>query len=160
MKIDQLAFYAADEIAIDQIKIDLNLRNAEWVKDIATGNSRVALNGEFKQGVNVAELQFNYDLGIEVEIIRYLSGPHWHENSLPQRKFLSHIGVHLDDGEPFPIMRHSRVVQDTQTTKHTSHYLTHPDSPGYMRTYHYRIYEMGPGLYIKYIKRITPNVSR
>jgi hypothetical protein len=156
MKIDQVAYYAATEIAADEIKADFGLTNAVWVKDIVTGVSKVAIGATFTSGISQAELSFNYNLGVELEIIRYLSGPHWHQGNVTHaHKFMSHVGCHLEDGEPFPLMPHSRLVQETQTTSHTSDYLTLPDSPGYNRKYHYRIYEMGPGTYVKFIKRIN-----
>jgi hypothetical protein len=52
-----------------------------------------------------------------------------------------------------------RLVQETFTTKHTSEYLTKEGSPGFGRKYHYRIFELSPGSYIKYIKRIHPKVA-
>jgi hypothetical protein len=153
MKMDQVAFYCVGENAIGELKADLQLEKAEWIADIVTAHSKVVSDLGVQSGENVAELQFCYALGIELEIIRYLSGPHWHPVML-SKKFISHVGVHLDDGEPFPLMHHSRLVQETRTLKHTSKYLTDPASPGCNRHYHYRIHEIGPQSYIKFIRRI------
>jgi len=118
-------------------------------------NSKVVTaNNDIISGVNVAELQFCYALGCELEIIRYISGPRWHPDPAPARKFFSHVGIHLDDGEPFPLMPYSRIVQETHTISHTSEYLTKPGSPGFGRKYHYRIHLVGPGTFVKYIRRI------
>ena len=155
MKIDQIAYYCATSHEADEVKSDLHIKNDAWIKDTVTAKSRVYKNNKVINCVNIAELQFNYQLGIELEIIRYISGEHWHPEPL-FRKFISHIGVHLDDDEPFPVLRFSRIVQETQTISHTSQYLTDPKSPGYKRLYHYRIHEMAPGNYIKYIRRIHP----
>jgi hypothetical protein len=156
MKVDQVAIYAVDERVVEEVKADFNLTNAVWTRDVVTAYSKVIIGNELKGGENVAELLFNYDLGgIEFEIIRYLSGYHWHAAHLANRKFISHIGVHLDDGEPFPLLA-GRIVQETWTQTHTSDYLTNPTSPGYLRTYHYRIFELSPGSYIKFIRRIHP----
>lgn len=159
IRADQFAFYAADDHAAQEIKIDLRLDKSSWVKDIATGEAKVALgNDEVLQGVSVAKLEFNYELGIEIEILRYLSGPHWHMRN-HGRKFVSHIGIHLDDNEPFPLMPYSRCVQEMKTISHTNVYLTDPKSPGFNRRYHYRIHELGPSSYIKYIRRIMPEAT-
>lgn len=166
MKIDQIAFYAFNSDQAELIKSNFGLQDKQWIQDTVTANS-VVNNSPVSQ-VNIAELQFNYDLGIELEILRYVRGPRWHETnplaSTPKLvmgqwilpPFISHVGIHLEDGEPFPEMKHCRLVQETFTTSHTAKYLTDPDSPGFGRTYHYRIFEMSPGSYIKYIRRIHP----
>jgi hypothetical protein len=156
MKMDQCAFYAADERVVKEIMADFNLTEATWIRDVVTARSKVVIGNEIKAGENVAELLFNYDLGIELEILRYLSGPHWLMPRLANRKFISHIGIHLDNDEPFPLIS-GRIVQETFTLSHTSDYLTKPGSPGYMRKYHYRIIELSPGSYIKLIRRIPPS---
>jgi hypothetical protein len=161
MKLDQIAFYAATPALADEIKSQFGLTNAKWVLDTVTARSIVA--GNDHDAENVAELQFNYDLGIEFEILRYISGPHWHIRRNPNfdksRAFLSHAGIHLDDNEDFPLpdLRGWSLVQETFTISHTSEYLTQPGSPGFGRKYHYRIFEVSPGSYIKYIKRINPS---
>jgi hypothetical protein len=156
MRLDQIAYYCTTEAEADEIKVDLKLNKAAWITDLVTGQSKVVNGTEVKNGINVAELSFCYALGIELEIIRYIAGPHWHPQPIG-RKSISHIGIHLDDGEAFPLMPHSRLVQETHTISHTSAYLTDPKSPGYKRKYHYRIHELGPGSYVKYIRRIYPN---
>lgn len=148
MKMDQIAFYAVDQEHENKIKAALGLAEKEWKEDIveATGQIR----GENKLS-NKAHLQFNYDLGMEVEIIRYLEGEHWHmDNPLFIRRdlFISHVGIHLEKDEDFPKVD-LKLVQEVWTKKHTSPYLNEIG-----RTYHYRIYEVNPGSYIKYIKRI------
>jgi hypothetical protein len=139
-----------DERAADELKSDLGLDKAKWLLDRVTAKSKVRKGTHLETGINVAELQFNYDLGIELEIIRYIDGPHWHPPMQPQlRRFQSHVGIHLDDGEPFPLMDNSPIVQETFTTEHTSEYLVKLD-----RKYHYRIHEVSRGTYIKFIRRI------
>ncbi len=165
MKMDQVAFYAASDEEAEKIKAQLGLANSSWIKDTVTARSIVSgIEGE-----NVAELQFNYDLEIELEILRYTKGPNWHLNNplmvpwlTKDRKvwhipsFISHVGIHLGDEEDFPAMWHCKLVQETFTKSHTSEYLTKPGSPGFGRLYHYKIFELSPGSYIKYIKRIHP----
>lgn len=162
MKCDQIAFYAATQQQSDAIKAHFGLTHAEWVQDTVTARSIV--NGV--DGINKAELQFNYSLGIELEILRYIEGMSWHHanplassaftRGLLKAPFISHVGIHLDDGEPFPEMAGCRLVQETFTLEHTGKYLTDPASPGFGRKYHYRIFELSPGSYIKYIARIHP----
>ena len=107
--------------------------------------------------INEAYLQFNYDLGIELEIIRYTNGDNWHSpfGSANPMPFISHVGIHLDAHEPMPELPHGcRLAQETFTISHTSEYLTKGAGAG--RKYHYRIFELAPQTYIKYIKRIEP----
>lgn len=156
MKIDQIAIYCSTDEQAEQIKAQFGLANSEWIKDTVHARSKV---WDFLEQPNTAELQFNYSLGIELEIIRYIQGPNWHDPAeiiangfkVP---FISHIGIHLDDDEEFPAMEHCRLVQETWTVSHTSEYLTTGAGAG--RKYHYRIFEMAPGSYIKYIRRINP----
>lgn len=159
MKIDQIALYCSTDKQADQIKAQFGLTNAQWIQDTVTARSIV----DGVEGVNVAELQFNYDSGIELEILRYIDGPHWHLKNqafghLPADAeapaFISHVGIHLDDGEEFPAMEHCKLVQETFTLSHTSEYLTTGPAKG--RLYHYRIFELSEGSYIKYIRRIHP----
>lgn len=159
MKMDQIAFYASNDVTRDNIKKLFGLSDAEWIKDVVTAKSLFP-DGTFE--INVAELEFNYCLGIELEILRYTSGRNWHsvgrsyQNPLSQKDytpgFISHIGIHLDDGEEFPKMEGCPLVQETFTESHTSEYLTTGAGKG--RKYHYRIFQLSPGSYIKYIRRL------
>jgi hypothetical protein len=153
MKIDQIAFYCSTDEQANQIKDQFGLRGAQWVQDTVTAMSKVP---NFEEQPNKAELQFNYDLGIELEILRYISGPSWHLSNPIRHSppFISHVGIHLEDGEDFPAMAHCKLVQETWTLSHTAPYLTTGPAAG--RRYHYRIFELSPGSYIKYIRRIHP----
>lgn len=163
MKIDQVAFLCLSREQADQIKNQLGLADKKWVLDIVTAKSVVA---DYDPMMNVAELQFNYDLGIEVEILRYIKGPNWHHfnplagtaynRNIVNAPIISHVGIHLDDGKEFPKMASSRLVQETWTESHTGEYLTDPKSPGFGRKYHYRVFELSPGSYIKFIRRVHP----
>jgi hypothetical protein len=151
MKVDQIAFYCQDEADAAALKRSLGLSNDEWISDTVTAESFIF--GHNQKQTNVAMLQFNYQLGIELEIIRYVSGPHWHAARNPlaaNRRFYSHTGIHLDDGEDFPAP--GLLVQETWTQSHTAEYLTTGAAAG--RRYHYRIFELAPAVYIKYIRRI------
>ena len=142
MKLDQLAFYAHNIEQVDEIKARFGLTNAEWVEDFAEGTVRV-FGGD--EEWSKAHLRFNYDLGIELEIITYLEGPHWHMNKLPFQAgaiFMSHIGFHMDDGErpPAALLTDDRkLVQVMDTVCHTNPYLLERG-----RRYHYEIYDGRP----------------
>jgi hypothetical protein len=160
--LDQLAFYAPNDAAVDQIKASLGLAHQDWTEDTVTGVARV---WNQPPQDSKARLLFNYDLGIEVEILTYLEGPHWHEiighapklNApawedspplpLPHSGFVSHIGFHVNEGElprlPF------RIAQELITEAHSN-----PGVAG--RRYHYRIFDTRHvnGSFLKYIKRI------
>ena len=155
MVIDQIAFYASNDEQVRQIKAQFGLLEAQWIND--TVHARSIVCGV--EGPNTAELQFNYDLGIELEILRYIQGKSWHDpaNIVAHKfsdPFISHVGIHLADGEEFPAMEHCKLVQETFTISHTAKYLTQGPAAG--RKYHYRIFQMSQGSYIKYIRRIHP----
>ena len=99
-------------------------------------------------GVNVAELQFNESWGMQLEIIRYVDGLHWcmfNPAFDVEDVFIAHAGVHIGNGEWPAHLADEKLVQQAFTKHHTA--FTD-------RTYQYRIYEMAPGTYIKYIQRI------
>lgn len=155
MRIDQVAIYTETDSEIARIKAMFGLQDAEWSSDTVTAISSVYGSAPEQ---NVAELLFNYDLGIEFEILRYIEGPSWHDVRasgltpaiyIPPQPFISHIGLHLEDDEDFPDMPGCELVQETFTRSHTSKYLVENG-----RTYHYRIFQLSPGSYIKYIKRV------
>lgn len=143
MKLDQIAIYVHNTNQVDSIKMQLGLHNSEWIEDIVEGEVTVSLPDREKgkqSGKSVGRLLFNYDLGIELELLTYLDGPHWHirnknfKNGYP---FISHLGFHLDDdesidGNPF---HGFSLVQEMMTKKHTNKYV---NSRG--RTYHYKIF--------------------
>lgn len=156
MKMDQLAIYCSTNEQAAQIKAQFGLSEAPWVLDTVTSRSKV---WDLPEQSNKAELQFNYSLGIELEILRYVSGPHWADPASLLGEgfkvpFISHVGIHLEDGEEFPAMEHCKLVQETWTVSHTAPYLTTGPAAG--RKYHYRIFKLSSGSYIKYIRRIHP----
>lgn len=163
MKIDQIAFYAKDKNAEAIIKSHFGLLNAKWIEDEVTAES--ILNDDGDKVINKAYLQFNYDLGIELEILRYDEmSEHWHVDQVFKQSifakstggyypFISHVGVHLDQGEDFPVVADAffDLVQETWTQKHTNPYIVEKG-----RLYHYRIYQCkNSKSYIKYIKRVA-----
>jgi len=157
VKLDQTAWACIDAAAELRLKTALGLDRAEWVHDTVTTQS---ILNETDTVENVANLQFCYALGgHEIEILRYVSGRSWHDEHplRGQDYYQSHTGFHLDDGEDFPVMKGFPLVQESFTLSHTSDFLTNPQSRGYRRRYQYRIHELAPGTYVKFIKRIEPN---
>ena len=157
MKQDQIAYYCDIQQSVDYLKEILGLADEPWIKDTVTARSSV-FGRPFT--TNVAQLQFCYKHGSEIEILRYISGPHWHERTTYKVPFISHVGFHLEDDEDFPDIDGKgkgtcRLVQETFTEKHTSEYLTTGEGAG--RLYHYKIYQVQAGNYIKFIKRIRDN---
>jgi hypothetical protein len=125
---------------------------ASWLKDAVT--ARGIVYG--KTTTNVALLQFNLDLGIQLELIRYKSGLFWYQHMVNavQAPFIVHVGCHLADDEAWPL-RHAKVVQEVETISHTAPHLTHGgEFAG--RRYYYKIFQLNPHSFVKYIKRIHP----
>lgn len=147
MKCDQVAMYCANEKGANMCKHWLGLGLADWVTDTVT--AEVWVRGQ--QATNVAELQFCYALGTEFEIIRYVAGPHWWDQQLIMRPFFCHLGFHLDDKEDWPEMRHASLVQEVFKTRHTN-----PELVASGKTYQYRIHEVSPNTYWKFIRRVLP----
>lgn len=161
IKLDQIATYAHDEEQADAIKRSLGLEKAEWKLDEVVG--RVDLPQRKIVGANSKGLlQFNYDLGIEFEILTYLEGPHWHQDWSDEVRagpfgvpFLSHIGIHLE-GDEFPAWAANfPLVQEMWTESHTNEYVNKMH-----RRYHYRILDARPmlGYYVKLIRRLRASV--
>lgn len=158
MKIDQIAWYAHNDEQVEWIKRKFGLLDKTWIEDEATGHVSVRHNlatPNMATGQSTGLLRFNYDLGIEVEILTYKSGPHWHayrEEFLASVPFLSHIGIHMDKGEVEKDTS-DNIVQRMRTFSHTNPYLIEK-----ARTYEYVIRDTraGLGAYTKYIWRHEP----
>jgi len=152
MKMDEIAYYCATHEQAERVKRQFGLHNATWAKDTVTANVSVARDGGLVpwEGINVAELQFNEDFGIQLEIIRYTLGLHWcmfHPayDIHGIDTFVAHVGIHVGDDD-FPAhLDDQQLVQRALTQHHTAFND---------RTYEYRIYKLTPGAYVKYIKRI------
>lgn len=153
MKMDQVAFLAVRESQIPDIKASLGLAEAQWTEDEVTGRVVVHHGGAALEGLSRAKLLFNYDRGIELEILHYVEGPHWHANMLQflyGEPHLSHLGHHLEDQEPWPETPWP-LVQEMWTESHTNPAIA------LKRTYHYRIHDarQGLGVFLKFIRRIN-----
>ena len=149
MHMNQIAFYCATDEAERQVKDSFGLHDKDWIKD--TVYSDVLVWG--MKGKNVAELQFNYDMGCEFEIIRYVEGPHWMQHIVTPKPFLAHIGIHLPDHlTTWPAVDPSwQLAQQAETYKHTAPHLNTGYAAG--RLYSYRIYEVSQHSFVKFIRR-------
>jgi hypothetical protein len=149
-KIDQLAYISYSPLDTVRIKQQLGLLEADWVED------RVVAKGTVRgmPGTNEALLLFNYDMGIEVEILQYLSGPNYASNLVAGR--LCHVGIHADkfsvrEGhKPAPTFD-APIIQQVETQSHTNPFLLQTG-----RRYRYTIYDTfaNLGVYMKVIERI------
>ena len=143
-KIDQLAFIAYSDNDERDIKASLGLQDAEWVEDVVVATGEV--RGE--PGSNTAKLLFNYDMGVEVEILRYTSGPNYASRLHGGR--LCHVGIHAERDRPAPTFD-APIIQRVETQSHTNPFLL---ANG--RKYRYTIYDtmVTLGVYMKVIERI------
>lgn len=136
MKLDQIAYYAHNEQQVAEIKKQFGLEGCVWVEDEVVGEVFGA-GGSIK-GKSRAHLRFNYDLGIEFEILTYLEGWHWHIDKaefLDGLPFISHIGFHMQPMQTIPLQAKEAHVQTMYTLSHTNPYLLERG-----RKYHYEIY--------------------
>lgn len=161
-KLDQLAFYCSDDRQEELIRNIYGLDEVP-IDDVVTSRCRVAFKhddsiADAPEVINVGHLKFWYKLGMEFEILRYVSGPSWHDiNPMNGHcPFVSHHGIHIDDMSEMPDLKPFglKLVQENFTISHTSAYLTTPSSQGFGRKYHYRIYRLPDGQHLKLIKRI------
>lgn len=160
-RVEQVAMYVPN---MDKAKANyarLGLTN--WVDDTVTGEAKVAYGGNCKNGLNVAHLSFNYDLGFELELIRYMNGPNWHhangrirEDGLPYDllPFPSHMSWHVEDmaaSKARILEAGFKIAQEVHTINHTNPYLM---SNG--RKFNYCVFETRTllGWDIKLIERI------
>ena len=143
-KIDQLAFISHSERDTLAIKRQLGLEDAEWIEDICVASGEV----RGVPGVNKARLLFNYDMGIEVEILQYLEGPNYASNLSGGR--LCHYGIHAAPNQVPPTFD-APIIQRVKTRSHTNEFLL---TTG--RRYQYTIYDtlQSLGVYTKVIERI------
>lgn len=134
-RIEQVAMYTPSIASAKADYARLGLTN--WVDDTVTGMARVQDPnqpiGTMEFGPNMAQLAFNYDLGFELELITYLSGPNWHRAAGRidyfgecENNFASHMSWHVEDIEAAsePILAAGFPLAQTVTTiAHTNPYL-------------------------------------
>jgi hypothetical protein len=162
MKLDQIAIYVHSPEQAIEAAASYGLTMGDFgVQDVVTGDVRLGarVNAEaIDKGLtdkSTGFLRFNYDLGIELELLTYLDGPHWHQDD-PRYKarepFQSHVGFHMEPGEKVPsALAGCPIAQSMLTRTHTNTYLLEQG-----RTYEYLILDTRPitGFYSKFIWRI------
>lgn len=154
LRIDQLAFIARSDSDEMAIKRQLRLQDADWVEDTVVAKGYVRGHGE--AAVNKAKLLFNYDLGVEVEILRYTEGANYPDIGNVPSCNLAHIGMHVEKGMEIPsplagFVFACPMIQQVCTQEHTNEFLL---STG--RRYRYTIYDTKAllGVYLKVIERL------
>ncbi len=92
-KLEQIAFGAENP---EKLMAQLTFLGCKtWIHDkVKAAGTVFGLPAE-----NVANLYYNYDLGFELEILKYESGANWHQRRPNTPIFLSHIGMHVQDDE-------------------------------------------------------------
>jgi hypothetical protein len=149
MKIDQIAFNTKNPLALMTTFQAMGL--TEWHHDVVKASGEVY--GNFAS--NRAELHFNYQLGIELEILHYQEGDNWLRGG--REKDLSHLGCHIETEEEVNAIKEKMkglgigIAQEVYTTSHTN-----PVIAG-KRKYHYVIFASKPfiGFDLKIIRRIN-----
>jgi hypothetical protein len=159
MKIDQIALYT-DSPFIAQGLLGHLFGLTEWTPDIVVAHGTVF--GEPVAQV-AGELWFNYQAGIEVEVLRYFTNNHWHAKRAEERNypslvypriFVSHLGMHVDDMAVARVPFEKagwHVAQELWTDSHTNPYLLERG-----RTYHYVVWDSRHiiGFDLKLIQRL------
>lgn len=98
----------------------------QWHRD-----SVVAVGSVFGRNncQNLADLNFNYQLGFELELLHYEQGRNWHEDRnewcYAESPFLSHIGIHVN---PMQLEEYKakfkaagvQIAQEVNTVSHTN----------------------------------------
>ncbi len=133
MKIEQIAIASKDPLAlITALNAVFGLKEGSWVHDLVTAQGKVF----GVEAINVAQLHFNYDLGFELEVLRYEAGNNWHNqrNKHPNEdqeedwllpNVLSHIGFHVTEIEMVDwrnkmLRLGFNIAQDVTTISHTN----------------------------------------
>lgn len=147
IKIDQLAFCSRSDDDDKLIKEFLQLADEPWIEDTVTAKGTV---GAFDDVTNIAKLQFNYSLELEVEILRYLNGPNYLDLAAVPGGRMCHIGSHFVGSGDVPRV-HAPIIQQLVTQTHSN-----PFQAEHNRHYRYTIYNTYSrlGLFFKVIERL------
>lgn len=154
LKIDQIAFLARSYGDVAAIKKQFRLTDASWTTDTVVARGYV--RGSAPKAENTAQLHFNYDLGVELEILHYVDGDNYPDVGGVPSCHLCHIGAHVQRDVRIPaalqgFVLASPIIQQVETISHTNSFLV---SNG--RRYKYTIYDtrLFLGVYFKVIERI------
>jgi hypothetical protein len=152
LEIQQIAIAADDpQQLMENLAGALGL--TKWAHDEVTATGIVF----GKPTTNVAELHFNYQLGFELEILKYQKGENWHmkRNADNASTFQSHMGLHVNKEKMESIKSTLlnfgiKIAQEVWTDKHTNHHIAGK------RKYHYVVFDSLDyfGFDLKLIERI------
>lgn len=145
--LDQIAFACNHDEDVDMIKDQLGLLDARWIQDEVIAHGEV----DGLPGTNHARLLFNYDYGIEIEILQYLDGHNYVRSQSLESGEICHLGFHMNEHCEVPFGR-LRVAQKVETSLHTN-----PAVIAANRSYRYTIFDARGifGTNLKVIERIT-----
>lgn len=155
-KIEQIAIGTYDPSALIEALSALGID--EWVHDEVEAAGFV--HGQ--PASNKAELHFNYQLGFELEVLKYHHGLNWHQwltqNGKHSPNFLSHLGFHVTREEMESIEAKMlglgfTKAQEVKTTSHTNPAIRDT------RRYHYIVFNSRRrlGFDLKLIRRMEDN---
>lgn len=147
IKLDQIAFCAWTDEDERDIKKFLHLDAADWIEDTVTARGQVYKNMD---ATNTAKLLFNYDLEMEVEILRYIEGPNYLALAQMSGGRMCHIGSHFIGDGDVPRLD-VPIIQQLVTQTHTN-----PFQAEHNRHYRYTIYNTYErlGVFFKIIERL------
>ena len=152
MKIEQIAIGTVDPQKLMDA-LDAAGITKTWTHDVVVAEGEVF----GVKSTNKAELHFNYDLGFELEILKYQEGANWHLRRSPTdgSNFLSHMGLHVEKEEMLKIKADMAaagigIAQEVYTSSHEN-----PVIKG-KRKYHYVVFDSKDslGFDLKLIERI------
>jgi hypothetical protein len=115
--------------------------------------ARGFVTGGGEEATNTARLLFNYDLGIEVEILQYLDGPNYLDVLNVPSRSIAHIGMHLRPDAQSAVLNRPFLVPVAQQVETFEH--QNPGVPA-NRRYRYTIYDarLELGHCLKVIERL------
>jgi hypothetical protein len=158
IKVEQLAIATSNPSrAISLLQGILGVSD-KWVYDTVTTKGKVGILATDEEET-VAKLAFNYDLGFELEVLSYQSGPNWlalKGKGMSEEPSISHVGMHVtleEMGQWRAKMKSLGipVIQEVFTQDHTNPYLVDNG-----RKYEYVIFDTEKllGFDFKIIRRI------
>jgi len=163
IKVEQLAIATSNPSRlIANLELILGIKG-EWVHDTVTTKGKVGIGAE-DDDKTVAKLAFNYDLGLELEVLSYQSGPNWlalKGKGMDEQPQISHVGMHVTQEEmhawKYKMAREGfSIIQQVITQEHTNPFLVENG-----RKFEYVIFdtESALGFDFKIIRRINRQVD-
>ena len=160
--LSQIGFASFSERDDAIIKRSLRLEDASWREDdCAEKGSVLGYDGPIE---NKVKRLFNHDYGIEIEIVRYITGPNYLELSDARACAVCHLGFLVKDGETLPVpglpldeVRFPfQVIQRVETVGHAT-----PQMVNGLTRYRHTIYASGAfvAVHLKIIEAIEDRAA-